>query len=252
MTRRNIRLDIEYQGTEYAGWQIQKELPTVQGKIVEGIRSVTGLDVNLLGAGRTDAGVHALGQVANFQIEHRLEPERYCDAINYYLPEDIRIKQSTEVDFEFHARFNARFRRYRYLVSTDDSAIYRNLRYHCKSPLDFDLLKQAAEIVTGEHDFAPFCVVASRKENNECSVFASRWRRIGPLLVYEVRANRFLHGMVRSLVGAMLNLAATRQDKNSLNLTLGGFEDIINASTDQRVSFSAPAHGLYLVSVGYS
>ena len=251
MPERNIKLTVEYDGTAYAGWQIQPELKTIQGELVKAITKVTGREVNLIGAGRTDAGVHALGQVANFRIDHRLEPERYRDAVNYYLPKDIRVKSSEQVPHEFHARFDATFRRYRYLVAGERSAIYRNQRYHCPFDIDVGLLRRAAETVEGEHDFTPFCVVASRQDSNICRVFSSRWHQVGPLLVYEVRANRFLHSMVRSLVGCMLNLAAVDPDRNSLNLTLESFKDIIIATTDERVAFTAPAQGLYLVSVGY-
>lgn len=251
MAERNIKITVEYEGTAFAGWQIQDSQKTVQGEITAAIERVTGAKVNLIGAGRTDAGVHALGQVANFRSDHRLEPERYRDALNYYLPKDIRVKSSEEVPLEFHARFDATYRRYRYLVANEASAVYRHLRYHCPFELNVELLKEAAEAVTGEHDFRPFCVVASRKESNLCRVFHSRWIRVGPLLAYEVRANRFLHSMVRSLVGAMVNLAAVNRDRNSLNLTLESFKDIILATTDERVAFTAPAHGLYLVSVGY-
>ncbi|MCP4684749.1 MAG: tRNA pseudouridine(38-40) synthase TruA [bacterium] len=251
MAERNIKIIVEYEGTACAGWQIQQNQSTVQGKLVAAIQKVTGEKVNLLGAGRTDSGVHALAQVANFRIDHRLEPERYRDAINYYLPADIRVKASEEVPLSFHARFDATFRRYRYLVSREKSAIYRNQRYHCPFELDMGQLRAAAAEVEGEHDFKPFCVVASRQESNICRVFRSRWVQMGPLLVYEVRANRFLHSMVRSLVGAMLNLAAVDPDRNSLNLTLESFRNIIHATTDERVAFTAPAHGLYLVAVGY-
>ncbi len=251
MSERNIRLIIEYDGTAYAGWQVQDAQPTIQSALVEAIRRVTGCDVNLIGAGRTDAGVHALGQVANFHIEHRLEPERYREAVNYYLPDDIRVRKSEQADDAFHARFDARFRRYRYLVSRERSAVYRNLRYCHPYDVDYALLQKAAELVKGEHDFAPFCVVSSRKEDNTCRIEASRWYRWGPLLVYEIRGNRFLHSMVRSLVGSMLNLATCTQDANRLNLTLASFTDIITATTGQRVAFTAPAQGLYLVSVGY-
>ena len=251
MTERNIKIVVEYDGTLYAGWQIQQHQNTVQGELVAAVAKVTGLQVNLIGAGRTDAGVHALGQVANFRIEHRLEPERYREALNYYLPKDIRVKSSEEVPLVFHARFDAAFRRYRYVVAGEDSAIFRNHRYHCPFELNTELLRSAALEVKGEHDFKPFCVVASRQESNLCRVYHSRWVRIGPLLVYEIRANRFLHSMVRSLVGAMLNLAVVAPDRNSLNLTLERFRDIILATTDERVAFTAPAHGLYLVSVGY-
>lgn len=248
---RNIRLEIEYEGTAYAGWQLQNGARTIQGEITGAVKKVTGRQVNLIGAGRTDAGVHALGQVANFRVEHDLEATRFRDALNYYLSEDIRILHSGEVPLEFHARFDARQRRYRYLVSPELSAIYRLQRYHLTREIDYALLQKAASRVLGKHDFAPFCVVASRKENNECEVSFSRWFRYGSLLVYEVRANRFLHGMVRSLVGGMLNLATVEPDQNRLNLTLQSFSDMITAPTDERVAFTAPAHGLYLVKVLY-
>jgi len=251
MAERNIKLVVEYDGTNFAGWQIQDGQPTIQGALTEAIFRTTGQQVSVLGAGRTDSGVHALGQVANFRIDHRLEAERFRDALNYYLPDDILVKSSEEVGTDFHARFDARFRRYRYLVSPERSALYRNHRHYQRAAVDPALLKAAAELVVGEHDFAPFCVVASRKENNRCEVAFSRWFQVGPLLVYEVRANRFLHSMVRSLVGAMLNLALVSPDSNPLNLTLERFGNIMNSGSDERIAFTAPARGLYLVAVGY-
>ncbi len=248
---KNIKLIVQYEGTAYSGWQVQENGETIQGRLVDAIFKTTGQQVNLIGAGRTDAGVHALGQVANFQIEHNLPPERYAPALNYYLPEDIRVLESEEVPGSFHARFDARSRHYRYLSSHELSAPYRNLRYHYRPKVDFELLQQAAAMVKGEHDFSPFCVVSSLKENNACRIEFSRWYRFGPLLAYEIRGNRFLHSMVRSLVGAMLNLATLEPDKNLLNLTLASFSDIIQAPVGQRVTFTAPACGLYLVKVIY-
>ena len=248
---RNIKLLIEYRGTAYSGWQAQKEEKTVQGELLKAIQRVTGTHVSLYAAGRTDTGVHALGQVANFQIDHRLEAERFADAINYYLPDDVRVMKSEETGEDFHARFSALARRYRYLVAGEASAIYRDLRCHFRPKLDPDLLREAAGKVAGEHDFAPFCVMASRKESNVCTVTHSCWRRIGPLWVYEIQANRFLHSMVRSLVGAMLNLATAEPDQNPANLTLQSFSDIITAPTEDRIPFTAPACGLYLVRVIY-
>ncbi|MBD3404019.1 tRNA pseudouridine(38-40) synthase TruA [candidate division GN15 bacterium] len=248
---RNIRLLVEYRGTAFAGWQIQKEQTTVQGEITAAIERVTGERATVTGAGRTDAGVHALGQVANFAISHRLEPERYAEALNYYLPDDIRVKRSEEVPREFSARFDARFRRYRYLVGRERSAIYRDLRWEHTEPIIFDRLQEAAGMVLGENDFTPFCVVASRLENNHCTIEHSRWYALGPLLIYEIRGNRFLHSMVRSLVGAMINLAAETPDRHPANLTLADFGDIMKIPSETRVPFTAPAHGLYLVSVGY-
>lgn len=251
MAMRNIKLLIEYKGTSFAGWQVQDGQNTVQGEIEAAITKITGRKTGVIGAGRTDAGVHALGQVANFHIEHQLEPSRYRDALNYYLPADIQIKHSEAVPEAFHARYDAIFRRYRYLMAQEQSALYRELRWESPFELDRVLLDEAASLVLGEHDFSAFCVVSSRKESNLCRVELSRWRAIGPLLVYEIRGNRFLHGMVRSLVGSMVNLATARQDNNMLNLTIAGFRDIMKGHGPDRVPFTAPAHGLYLVSVGY-
>lgn len=251
MAERNIRITVEYEGTAYCGWQIQTGQETIQGQLAGAIKSVTGQEVNLIGAGRTDAGVHALGQVANFRIEHRLEAERFAEAINYYLPDDIRVKSAGEVGPDFHARRSALWRRYRYLIGAEKSAVYRNLRWAQPYELNLSVLQEAANLIIGAHDFSPFCVARSRKENNRCHIQSAKWLQIGPLIVFEARANRFLHGMVRSLVGGMINLAAVNPDNNKLNLTLDKFANIIESTTEERVAFTAPAHGLYFVSVGY-
>ena len=157
MAQKNIRLIVQYEGTAYAGWQVQSEQRTIQGELQTAIEKVCGQTVSVMGAGRTDAGVHALGQVANFRIDHDLEPTRYRDAINYYLPDDIRVLHSEEVLLEFHARFDARFRRYRYLVGLKRSALYRQYRYELTQKVDFRRLQEAAGLIVGEHDFSPFC-----------------------------------------------------------------------------------------------
>ena len=191
------------------------------------------------------------GQLANFKIDHRLESNKYADALNYYLPDDIRILNSDSTTSEFNSRFDAQSKRYRYLIGLDRTALYYDYRWEMKTALNYELLQQAAELVVGDHDFAPFCVLSSRKENNHCLIYHSKWRKVGDLLIYEVRGNRFLHSMIRSLVGGMVNLAKENSDKNESNLTLPKFKDIIESSTDERVKFTAPACGLYLVSVMY-
>jgi tRNA pseudouridine38-40 synthase len=248
---RNIKLIVEYDGTAYAGWQIQPDQRTVQGEITRAIDRVTGETVALIGAGRTDAGVHALGQTANFRVVHDLPAERFRDALNYYLDDDIRVRESAEAPLVFHARYDAAWKRYRYLLGSERSALHRHRRWDHLPDLDEGVLREAAAAVAGEHDFAPFCVAASRKEDNRCRIEYARWRRVGPLLIFEIRGNRFLHGMVRSLVGAMVNAATVEPDRNKQNLTLSAFRDIITGNIDTRVAFTAPARGLYLVSVGY-
>lgn len=250
--RRNIRLTIEYDGTRYAGWQIQEKDATVQGDIRDAIFRVTGEYVNLTGAGRTDSGVHALGQVANFETENSLGPERFADAINFHLPDDIRVIESVEVPLEFNARFDAVWRRYRYLMSNRRSALYRRQRWEHHYLIDSVALREAAAMICGKHDFTPFCVVASRKEDNQCEIFHSDWRLVGGLWVYEIRGNRFLHSMIRSLVGAMVNVSTINRDANSLNLTMDALRSMLDSSDNRRNPFTAPAQGLYLVSVGYS
>ncbi|MFQ5453816.1 MAG: tRNA pseudouridine(38-40) synthase TruA [Candidatus Zixiibacteriota bacterium] len=252
MCQKNIKLIIEYKGTNFSGWQSQAGTKTIQDEITDAIFKTTGKKVNLISAGRTDAGVHALGQVANFIIEHSLETEKYREALNYYLPEDIIIKSSQEVSDKFHARFDAVSKRYRYLIGLAKSALYKDYRWEKYFELDFPLLKKAASLIIGEHDFMPFCVVSSRKESNICIIESSHWYKIGPLLIFEIRGNRFLHSMVRSLVGSMVNLALVGKDKNKQNLTLGKFKDIIQTPTAERVVFMAPAEGLYMVSVKYN
>ncbi|MGH8015410.1 MAG: tRNA pseudouridine(38-40) synthase TruA [Candidatus Zixiibacteriota bacterium] len=251
MPEKNIKLVIEYEGTNYSGWQSQDGPNTIQDEIQQAIFKVTSTKVVLTAAGRTDAGVHALGQVANFKIEHRLEPARFKDAINNYLPEDILIKSSEEIDSEFNARKSATFRRYRYMMSPESSAVFRHLRWYQPQPLNFEVLQIAAEIVLGEHDFSSFCVTSSLKENNHCRLDHSRWYKYGALYIYEIRGNRFLHNMVRSLVGAMVNLSLLNKDKNSRNLTLDGFKNMLSSEENDRAVFTAPPHGLYLVTAGY-
>lgn len=251
MPERNIRLTVSYKGTAYSGWQWQSNQRTVQGELNEAVFRVCGERVSMLGAGRTDAGVHALGQVANFRVDHRLEGERWAAALNYYLPNDIRVLDSQEVDWEFHAIRDARFRRYRYLAARERSALYSDLRWEHGRDVSFAKLQEAAGLIVGEHDFSAFCVVGSRKEDNTCRIERSRWYRIGPLLVYEIRGNRFLHTMVRSLVGGMMNLADLRQDYNTQNLTLGSFADMLHFPDSERCQFTAPPQGLYMIRVGY-
>lgn len=248
----NVKLTIEYKGTAYSGWQSQASTPTIQDTITAAIEKVTQQKVNLIGAGRTDAGVHALGQTANFEISHNLSVAHYRDAINYYLPQDIRILSSEAVQPDFNARFSATARRYRYLVSTHRSAIFSEIRDSVSFEPDFSRLKECASTIVGEHDFSAFCVSASRKDNNNCTVGFSRWFRWGNLYSYEIRANRFLHSMVRSLVGCMLNVANPNPDANPQNLTVSRFADMLTNYEGKRAPFVAPAKGLYLVSVHYA
>ena len=251
MAEKNIKLIVEYHGKNYSGWQSQKNGDTVQDRILDAIYKTTSKQVNLLAAGRTDAGVHALGQTANFTITHTIEPAQYKNALNFYLPEDIRVVSSEEVPIEFHSRFDALSKVYRYKIGFEKSALYHDFRWEILEKLDHDVLHQTAKMVVGEHDFAPFCVVTSRKENNNCHIISAGWTINEEEAVFEIKGNRFLHSMIRSMVGAMVQIASLKKDKNKQDLTLESFRDIIESSTDYRITSCAPAHGLYLVSVEY-
>jgi len=246
MAERNIRLDIQYKGTDFAGWQFQPDAVTVQGEIEKAIEKITGKEVRLVGAGRTDAGVHALGQAANFIIDHNLEPDRYKDAINHFLPKTILIVLSSEVDKDFNARFQAKSRFYRYIISREKSALYFNYRWETNYKLNLELLNKMAALLHGKHDFNTFCVVSSLKENNECEIYSAEWKKHGSQIIFEIKANRFLHSMVRSLVGLMVQLCRENDD-----LTLNKFEDIMKSGDHTRIKLVAPARGLYLVKVSY-
>jgi tRNA pseudouridine38-40 synthase len=246
MGMKNIRLDIEYDGTNFSGWQSQKNAPTIQDEIEQAIRQVTGKKVSLTAAGRTDAGVHALGQVANFKIDHYLEPGKYKEALNFYLPDSILITASLQADDSFHSRKSARWRQYRYLIGTRHSALYHKYRWEYGFPLDLERMNDCAAYIKGKHDFSAFCVVSSLKENNECNIEEAAWRQDGDQLVFDIRANRFLHTMVRSVVGVVVE-AGREKDY----LTLDNFKDIIKSRDHTRIKTVAPPRGLYLVEVGY-
>ena len=241
---RNIRLTIEYKGTAYSGWQYQPRLRTIQGELENALKKLTGKEINIIGAGRTDSGVHAMGQVANFHINHNLPVKKYRDALNYYLPNDILICDAIEVAPDFHSRFDAGYRRYQYRLGFKKSALLSLSRWEIDFKPDMKNLDWAAEQIRGEHDFETFCVVSSRKKDNRCLIYESLWKSEKNMLMYGITANRFLHSMIRSLVGLMLDVgrgAITRDEFK--NIFVSGNHTILN-----RV---APAHGLYFMEVGY-
>lgn len=246
MTEHNIRLDIQYNGTGFCGWQFQPGEITIQGKIEEAIEKVTGKKASLIGAGRTDAGVHALGQVANFRIDHHLPPEKYRAALNFHLPRTIVIMSSIGAEDDFHARKSARWRHYRYIVDRRRTALFGDFRWEYQHPLQVEPMQAIADIIMGHHDFSSFCTIASQKENNDCDVTVSRWREDDSMLIYDIRANRFLHSMVRSLVGVMVEAGRKTESMNP-----EVFRDLMESGDHTRIKHVAPARGLYLVEVGY-
>lgn len=216
-------LEIEYDGTHYSGWQKQKNAITIQGEIEKAIAEITGIDLSLIGAGRTDAGVHARGQVAHAKLdsEIRISSEQLPLAINSKLNYDIRIKKAIFSEDKFHARFDALAREYSYTLVTKYSVFNRHFCTHVRYPLDAERLIQSAEIFLTKDDFTTFSKHNDDIQNNVCDVSLSRWDIIDAgTFRYTIRANHFLYGMVRSLVGAMLDISRGKRDASEVSHAL--------------------------------
>ncbi len=244
VTSKNIKLIAEYDGSAYAGWQFQPRQRTIQGELEAAIRKLTGKKVTLYGAGRTDAGVHARGQVANFTITHTLPAGKYRQGLNFYLPDDIVISEAAAVPADFHSRYDAIYRRYEYLIGRRRTALDAGRQWEFETDLDIGLLNAAADYIMGDRDFTTCCVVSSQKENNRCTVFVSRWTREGDLLRYDIAADRFVHNMIRSLVGLMVDVGRRA-------ITMKTFKDIFHSGDHTAIRRVAPARGLCLVAVEY-
>jgi tRNA pseudouridine38-40 synthase len=252
---RTLKLTLAYDGSSFNGWQIQPGLPTIQGMLTEAIGRLTGEKVLPQGSGRTDAGVHALGQVVSFTTESTIPNENFIKAFNSNLPPEIRILNVEDAAADFHARHSAKAKTYRYRIFRGTICppfIWRHV-YHHPYPLDESLMTEAAKAVVGEHDFTSFAAVDPDRTQNENgeppnnvrSIFVSGFRRDGEELVYEVRGNGFLHHMVRNLVGTFLLVG-----KGTLRPEQVG-EIIAAKNRSANPGATAPASGLYLVSVEY-
>jgi tRNA pseudouridine38-40 synthase len=244
-------LVLEYEGTELHGFQYQVGLRTVQGDVEDALRRITGECIRIAGAGRTDAGVHATGQVATFTSGSELSLDRLRDALNAVLPRDVVVRSAREVPAGFHARFSALTRTYRYSVWTGEapSALWRRFSHRWRGPLDRDSLERATEAIIGTHDFASFAGVNSAAseapKTTIRSISAATWCLRGDMLEFTVSANAFLPHMVRNLVGTLLLVGGGRLDER-------GFREVL-AARDRRVAGpTAPARGLCLAKVEYA
>jgi tRNA pseudouridine38-40 synthase len=241
---RNIKLLLEYDGTDFVGWQSQTNGRSVQDQITSVLRGVLQEHVVLNGAGRTDSGVHARGQVANFLTSSSLPVGSIDNALNGTLPRDVRVLSVQEAPETFHARFDARARRYKYSISTRPMAINRQYHWYVKYDLDFNVLQRIAERVIGEHDFSSFCKHAGEVDDHRCIVTSSAWSALQYGYIYEVASNRFLHGMVRTLVGTMVDIGRGHIPENA-------FVRILAAKDRRQASMAAPPHGLCLEEITY-
>ena len=242
MSRYYYKLTIEYDGTYFSGWQIQPEKRTVQDILQNTIRLLTREKAIVLGAGRTDTGVHAVGQVASFSSEKYIKPADLLYRLNRMLPDDIAVKKIVQTAKGFDPRRNASGRTYRYYIAESPQALSRHTRCRSYGSLNIYILNKAAALFLGEHDFTAFCKRKSLKQDNHCKVYVSRWFRYGGALLYEVKADRFLHHMVRRLVGTMLAV-----ENSKLGLT--HIKAFLNNKGGAR--YNVPAKGLILIKVNY-
>jgi tRNA pseudouridine38-40 synthase len=241
----NYMLLIEYDGTAFQGWQAQRKGRTVQTEIESAIRHIAGQSkVNLIGSGRTDTGVHAQGQVANVRLTNKFTPERLRLAINSQLAEDVRIQEVKVVPFDFHARNSAYRRRYSYSIAQGSPVLGREYIWCLKHSISHDILKECATYVRGTHDFVGFSKANADVNSTICRVNASRWEFTKSRVVYHISANRFLHHMVRYLVGTMVEVARGRY-------TLNQFRSQLVERGGALTVYRAPAQGLVLDQVLY-
>lgn len=243
---RNIKLVIEYDGTSFSGWQRLTGRPTVQAELERAALKVTGERVRMIGAGRTDAGVHALGQASNFTTESRVAAGRFPPALNAHLPPTIRVLAADDVEAAFHARYAAIGRTYRYAVLNRQapSAILRNHAYHVPHLLTLDTMVAATAALLGTHAFTAFRGVGSGERTTVCTVRRADVGRSGDMVIFTFEADRFLRHMVRMIVGTLLKVGAGKAAPHTVAEILAG-ED------NRRAGPRVPAHGLYLVRVAY-
>ena len=255
---RNLKLTLAYDGTDFSGWQIQPGRPTIQGVLASAIGRLTGENVLPQGSGRTDAGVHALAQVATFATSSPIPLENLVKALNDTLPAAIRVLAAEEAAPEFHARKSARAKTYEYRIfrGVVPSPFVARYVWHCPFPLDEAAMADAAGGIEGEHDFTSFAAVDPEKREadteeggtnirtNVRRIHSSSWERRGEELVYTVRGSGFLHHMVRNLVGTFILVGKGTIDGE-------GVRQILEARSRSAAGATAPASGLFLVNVEY-
>lgn len=241
---RNFKLLIEYDGTNYNGWQRQENGRSIQGEIEHTFNQIVQESVTIYGAGRTDAGVHARGQVAHVHSQTSLTVGQLRGGLNAMLPDDIVIVNVEMVPEEFHARYNAKERHYSYLIALQPTALMRNYSWYVKYSLDLSLIQRATNFLKGTHDFESFCKANADVDHHCCSVREAYWEEDGTMLRFTIRADRFLHGMVRTIVGTMVDVGRG-------HLSFDDVTKILEKKNRSEAGMAAPAKGLTLEQVIY-
>lgn len=245
--KKNIRMVVQYDGTRYRGWQRQREAPTIQGILEEKIRMITGNPMTLIGAGRTDAGVHALHQVCHFLTESTIDPASLCRGLNSLLPPDILIRRAEYAPPDFHARYSAKSKTYEYRVLNrmEPDPFLRFYTWHVPSPLEFSKMERCLPHLSGRHDFSSFMSTGSRTRDPMREMMrAELHRSVDGLLLFVLEADGFLRHMVRNIVGTVVEVGKGRWSSEQ-------FLRIFQAGDRSAAGMKAPAQGLFLKSVSY-
>jgi tRNA pseudouridine38-40 synthase len=244
---RTIKLVVQYDGSDFVGWQRQGKGESVQGLIEQALAVIDGAPVTLHGAGRTDAGVHAMGQVASARITSPIEDWQLVRALNAHLPDSIRVVELTTVPDEFHARFSATAKTYEYRIwngRTVPPFIHR-YAWHVIERLDVERMQQASQAIPGKHDFAAFRSARSVNHTTVRRILGARWRREGEAtLVFEIEGKGFLRYMVRSLVGTLVEIGRGQRPVTDIGR-------LLDAPDRSQAGRTAPARGLFLMKVEY-
>ena len=242
-------IELAYKGTNYKGWQYQPDADTVQETLNKALSLLLKTEIDIVGTGRTDTGVHAKQMYAHFDYETEIDAPKLIHKLNSFLPKDIVVFTIIKVADDAHARFDATRRTYEYHIHTIKDAFENEASYQFQLPLDIDKMNEACQILFKHNDFECFSKVNTDVHTFNCMIFEAYWTRVGAKqngnkLIFTISADRFLRNMVRAIVGTMINIGTGK-------ISLADFEKIIESKDRSQAGFSVPAHGLYLTKIEY-
>jgi tRNA pseudouridine38-40 synthase len=236
--------EITYDGSYYSGWQNQINAVGVQQVVEESLSQLLREKATIVGSGRTDAGVHCRQQFFHLDTEKKIDPAELLIRLNSFLPKDIAINSIRPVQLTAHARYDARERSYQYLITTKKNPLLTGHAFYFFKEVDVPLMNEAAALLLGEHDFASFSKVKTDVNHFRCTIKKATWIRKGDLLIFQITANRFLRGMVRAVVGTLL-------DVGSKKISIRDFQAIVKSKDRKKAGMNVPSEGLYLTKVKY-